>query len=129
MKPIFKIVVALIGLFILINGVMFMFNPEFGMNLSHLSASNTFGISTVRAIIGGSMLATGLLTLLAIVTSKSDLLHSAVVILLAWTLGRVISLFADGFDKEVFIGGILISLLMAVLLTISHKVLSKEVSN
>ena len=128
MKIIFKVIVTLIGLFILVNGLMFMFKPELVMGHSQISANNAFGFSTIRGVIGGSMVATGLITFLALFKTKLDLLHPVVVILLAWTFGRVVSLFMDGFDKGVLTGGILVSLAMALLLTIGHKVIRKEVS-
>lgn len=129
MKSIFKILVSLIGLFILANGLMFMFSPETVMGHSQISANDAFGLSTIRGIMGGSMLATGLLTILAILKSKFDLLQAVVIILLAWTIGRGVSLLADGFDQNVVLSGVLVSLIMAVLLTFGHRILSKELSN
>ncbi|MDW3652157.1 MAG: DUF4345 family protein [Bacteroidia bacterium] len=127
MKIVFKIVVSLIGLFIFANGFLFMFSPESVMGHSQISANNAFGFSTIRGIIGGSMVATGLLSLWAIFKSKLELLHPVVIILLGWTLGRLLSLFMDGFDINVILGGIAISLFMAVVLSFAHKVLSKEI--
>ncbi len=129
MKIAIKLLVGLVGLFILANGLAFMFAPEVVMGHSSITANNAFGMSTVRGLIGGSMAATAILTLVAVIKSKPNLLHPAALILLSWTVGRIVSLVADGFDKGVLVGGILISLLMAFILMGAHKILSKNSAN
>ncbi len=123
MKTVMKILGSLVGLFILANGVLFMFNPELVMGHSAISANNAFGMSTVRGLIGGSMVATALLTLIAVIKSKIDLLYPAILVLIGWTVGRIVSIIFDGFNAAVLTGGILISLAMALVLVASHRVL------
>lgn len=126
MKIAIKILAALVGVFILANGLAFMVAPELVMDHSAIAAKNTFGMSTIRGLIGGSMVATAILVLVAVIKSKPALLYPAVLILLSWTVGRIVSLIADGFDKSVLAGGIMISLIMAIILIAAHKILSQN---
>ncbi len=126
MKAVMKVILGLVGLFISINGAMFMFNPEFVMAHAQLSSDSSFGLSTVRGLIGGSMLMTGSFILVALIKSKFELLIPAVFILLSWTVGRIFSLLLDGFDQSVLTGGILVSLVMAILVIVSYKVLNEK---
>ena len=125
-KTLIKILAGLVGLFVLINGLLFMFKPELVIGHSSISANNVFGMSTVRGLIGGSMVVTALFVALALLKSRLDMLHSAAFVLLGWTFGRIVSLIMDGFDKAVLGGGIVISLIMAVILMVAHKILSQE---
>lgn len=126
MKTTIKILTGLVGLFILVNGLAFMFKPELVMAHSAITGNGSFGLSTIRGLIGGSMLMTAVIILLALIKSKPRLLFPAALILLGWTLGRVISLILDGFDKGVLLGGVMISLVMALILLTAHKVLSNN---
>lgn len=126
MKMAIKIFTGLVGLFVLINGLAFMFKPELVMIHSAIDANNAFGMSTIRGLIGGSMLAAAFLTLQALIKSKPELLYPAALILLGWTLGRIVSLITDGFHKGVLTSGVMISLVMAVILLIARKKLSEN---
>ena len=125
MKPAAKIISILIGIFITLNGLMFMFKPEYVMEHAQIQASTAFGLSTVRGIIGGSMIAVGFLTIIAVLKSRLEFLHPVAIVLIAWTLGRIVSLILDGFNKDVLVSGIFLSLVMAILITASHKILTK----
>lgn len=126
MKTVLKISTGLVGLFILVNGLLFMFKPELVMTHSSVSASNTFGMSTIRGLIGGSMLVTAILTLLGVIRAKYEWLVPASWLLLGWTVGRVVSLVVDGFDKSVLGGGVAISLVMALVLIAAHRILTRK---
>ncbi len=127
MKITIKILTGLVGLFILANGLAFMFKPELVMAHSAITGNGSFGLSTIRGLIGGSMLTTAILTLMALIKSKPELLFPAALILLGWTFGRIVSLIMDGFDKGVLLGGVMISLVMALILLTAQKKLSDDI--
>ena len=126
MKIVVKVLAGLVGLFILANGLLFMFKPEAVIGHAGISINNEFGMSTVRGLIGGTMVATALMIFMALIKSRFERLHPPVWILIGWTVGRIMSLVLDGFDKNVLLSGVLVSAIMAVILTVAHRVLTKQ---
>ncbi len=125
MKTTFKILVVIVGLFLTANGIFFMFFPEPAMAHMSVSALNGFGLGSVRGIAGGAALVAGLAAMLSIILKKEHLLHTPALILIGWTIGRMVGLIADGFDPGT-LKGIVLSFFIAIIIIVGSKVVYKK---
>ena len=125
MRIALKVLTSLAGAFIILSGLLFVFKPSLAMEHAQLGANDTFGIGTIRGLIGGSMLAAGITAIWSMIKNTPLLLVTPLLICIGWTLGRIVSLFADGFNSGT-ISGILQSGIMAIIFAIALKVLTQK---
>ncbi len=125
MKIIAKILAGLVALVMTITGIFFLLKPEMAAQSAGLSIENTFGFSSIRGLIGGTMLMTAGFAFYAIFMNRKELLNTTGMIALAWTLGRVISIMFDGM-LESSVNGILLSFGMFVFIVISFRLWEKS---
>ncbi len=124
-KILLKVLAVVVALMSTALGAVFMFAPEVLLEKTQLVVGGNFGFSTIRGLIGGPALLAGILVLVGIFRKRYELLHTSAIIFLGWTIGRVMSLFFDGFDSSVFANAV-ISLLMMTIIIVTYKVLTKE---
>jgi len=96
---------GLVGTIMALSGIFFLIKPELAAGSAGLAIENTFGYSSIRGLIGGTMLMTAAFTFYAIIKNRKEALHATGMIALAWTIGRLLSLFMDGFDDASIRGG------------------------
>ena len=125
MKTLVKILAIIVGLMSAALGAAFMFSPELLMEKSQLSANGFFGYSTIRGLVGGPALIAGLLVLGGILLKKYEVLLTSIFIFLGWAIGRLASLFLDGFDQSV-LANVFLAFLMMTVIIIAHKSLLKH---
>ncbi len=85
---------------------------------------NNFGLSTARRLIGVTVLMIAAFTFHVIIKEKKEYLHVTGMIALSWTIGRLISLFVDGFHDST-LSGIFLSFGMFVFIVISFQLWEK----
>lgn len=92
-----RLLAAVIAALFLIFGALFMFSPEGRLAASDLEATTELGVTTLRALIGASFLAFGILLVMHTVIGKeTGALRFAILFLLLSIIGRIIGLAADG---------------------------------
>lgn len=92
-----RLLAAVIAALFLIFGVLFMFSPEGRLAASDLEATSELGVTTVRALIGASFLAFGILLVMHTVIGKeTGALRFAILFLLLSVIGRIVGLAVDG---------------------------------
>ena len=115
MRNIARGLAGLIALLFLIFGVRYMFAPAGVLESAGLAATSEVGLATVRALIGGSFLAFGILIVMHVVLHQNHgVLRMAILFLLLSIVGRIISLFADGSSAEALRNLVPVSLMMVV---------------
>lgn len=124
MKIIAKIMAGLAGTIMALSGIYFLIKPELAAGSAGLTIDNTFGFSSIRGLIGGTMVMTAAFAFYAIIKNKKETLHTTGMIALAWTIGRLLSLFLDGFDAA-SIRGVILSFGMFVFIVISFRLWEK----
>ena len=101
MKTTARALAAIIALLFLVFGALYMFSPEGRMSAVDLEASSDLGFATVRAFIGGGVLAFGILLMMhTVLGQQTGALRFAILFLVLSIVGRVVSLIADGTDSE-----------------------------
>ncbi len=97
MRNVARGLAGLIAVLFLVFGFRFMFLPEAAMASAGLEAVNNLGLATIRALVGGSFLAFGILLVMhTVVNQHTGALRFTIMFLLLSIIGRIISLFADG---------------------------------
>lgn len=96
MRNVARGLAAIIALAFLIFGVRYMFAPA-GLIEGSLQAVSELGMANIRALIGGSFLAFGILLVMhTVVNQETGALRFAILFLLLSIIGRIISLVVDG---------------------------------
>ena len=97
MRNIARGLAGIIALLFLVFGALYMFAPEGVMARAGIETVSNLGTATIRAFIGGSFLAFGILLVMhTVVNQETGALRFAILFLLLSIVGRVVSLFADG---------------------------------
>lgn len=92
---------AILAALFLVFGVLFMFSPEGRLAGAGLEATSNLGLATMRAMIGASFLAFGILLVMhTVIAQQTGALRFAILFLLLSVIGRVISLVADGSGND-----------------------------
>jgi hypothetical protein len=93
-----KIVVGIIGLYLIVIAGMWMLMPEAMSIQFAITLNGVQGLNTGRGDIGGMFLATGILCLLGLRNheSASVFLYSGSIVMAAIALGRLVGFVADG---------------------------------
>ncbi|MCO4747368.1 MAG: DUF4345 family protein [Proteobacteria bacterium] len=91
-----KALFGLPGLFILTTGLVFVTSPESALEKLQLSASGAEGLSNIRGLAGGPLVAVGASLLLGAITEKLEYVRPAVFFLLTLLTARVLSYVVDG---------------------------------
>lgn len=101
MKNVARVLAAIIALLFLLFGVRYMFAPAGVLTTAGLESVGAAGLSTARALIGGSFLAFGILLVMhTVVNQETGALRFAILFLLLSIIGRIISLVADGIGPD-----------------------------
>lgn len=115
MRNLAKILAGLIALLFLIFGIRYMFAPASMLEAAGLAATSEVGFATVRALIGGSFLAFGILIVMHVVLHENHgVLRMAILFLLLSIVGRIISLFVDGSSSEAIRNFVPVSVMFVV---------------
>ena len=102
MKLTARILLALVALFMLINGVRLMISPGSALAGLLVAASGAESLANVRALWGGAITAIGISVVIAAVTGKIENARPAVLFTFMLVIGRVIGMAVDGmFDRAI----------------------------
>ncbi|MCJ8309773.1 MAG: DUF4345 family protein [Rhizobiaceae bacterium] len=102
MKLTARILLALVALFMLINGVRLMISPGSALAGLLVDATGAESLSNVRALWGGAITAIGISVVIAAVTGKIENARPAVLFTFMLVIGRVIGMAVDGmFDRAI----------------------------
>lgn len=91
-----KFLFGLPGLFILATGVMFVTSPEAALDKLQLTANGAEGLSNIRGLAGGPLVAVGASLLIGAITEKLEYVRPAVFFVLTLLAARVLSYVVDG---------------------------------
>lgn len=121
MNKFIKILIGLLSIPLIVLGVAAMFNPTMPMILEKFSvipeaANSINGLNTIRSIVGGLLLGSGVLMLIGLFLKNSAWFMAVAVLMGIVIIGRIFGIFVDGFDpkimppliSEIVIGGVLI---------------------
>ena len=89
-------VLALIAAFFVLLGLSFMLVPDSIAGDFSVMASGVAGLSTLRADLGGSLTAVGILVALGLRRSATHWLYAAMLVLIAVVVGRLVGFVVDG---------------------------------
>lgn len=109
---------AVIALLFLGFGLLFMFSPEGRLAASDLETTSELGLTTMRALVGASFLAFGiLLTAHTVIGKQTGALRFAILFLLLSVIGRIIGLVADGSSTEAVRNLVPVGLMLVISIT------------
>lgn len=91
-----RILLGLPSLFILLSGLMFLFNPSAAADKLMLTPQGAEGLSNLRGFAGASVIAVGVSLLLASITAKLEYARPAAIFLLVLISARLLSHVVDG---------------------------------
>ena len=132
MRNVARLLAGLIALLFLFFGVRYMFAPAGLLETAGLVATSEVGLATVRALIGGSFLAFGILIVMHVVLHQNHgVLRMAILFLLLSIVGRVVSLVADGSSSEAIrnlipVSGMMVVSIISLVLFLRAEVGSPE---
>lgn len=113
-----RILAAVIALLFLTFGVLFMFSPEGRLAASDLEATSDVGVTTMRALIGASFLAFGILLIMhTVIGRETGALRFAILFLLLSVIGRIIGLVADDSSDEALRNLVPVGLMLGISVT------------
>ncbi len=124
MKLVARVLLGLVAAFMLVNGLMLMFNPTGALPGLAVVADGAEGLSNVRALWGGAITAIGISVVFAAVTGDITNARPAVLFTFALVVARVAGIAIDGFfDQAIVFTAVPIAVFL-ILLT-AHKLLDK----
>ena len=124
MKLIARGLLLLVSVFLLINGLMLMFNPTAALPGMMVTANGIEGLSNVRALWGSAITAIGISVVIAAVTANIDNARPAVLFSFGLVIARLTGWVIDGYFDKVIIFTIIPIVVFGILL-IAHKLLDK----
>ena len=124
MKNAVRVILILVGLFILATGVISMFAPDRIAEKMLLNPEGAEGLSNIRAFLGAALAAIGISVLIAAV--KAEIWHArpAVLFVIGLVVARIIGLVSDGSFPSI---GLVVAIPLVVfgLLVAAHILLHK----
>ena len=93
-----RILAAIVALVALGSGIGMMFNPDGLLGGLSVTPDGTVGYSSLRALIGGSQIAMGVIATVAVFRGRADAILVVAVYFTAVLLGRLVGLALDGVD-------------------------------
>ncbi len=124
MKLIARVLLGLVAAFMLVNGLMLMFNPTGALPGLLVTADGAEALSNVRALWGGAITAIGISVIIAAVTCDINNARPAVLFSFALVIGRVAGMVVDGmFDKAILFT--VVPIIVFLILLAAHKLLDK----
>ena len=124
MKTIAHGLLWLVTAFMLVNGLRLMFDPSGALEGLLVSATNTEGLSHVRALWGGAITAIGISVGIAAVTGDINNARPAVLFTFALVVARIAGIMIDGmFDKAIVFT--IVPIVVFVILLTAHKLLDR----
>lgn len=126
MKSIVSILVWLFAALLALGvGARFFFMPASTGAEMGLSVGSALGGSTLRGDIGGTFIAMGIVTVLAIVRRQPVYLEVVAVLIAGVAAGRALSLVADGFDAT-GLGGMVVEVMIVAVMWTRAKQMRAE---
>lgn len=120
MESIAQILVALVTLMLTGLGLVSMFAPTKMLENFSIEPLGFKGLNTVRSVMGGLFLGCVSLIVYGLLTGLTLGFIAVAIILGAIALGRVVGLFADGFDKGV-VPPLIVELVIVGVLLFGHS--------
>lgn len=112
-----QILVALATVMLAGLGTMSMFAPRRMVKNFAIEPIGTTGVSTIRSVIGGLFIASVVMLVYGLVAGQTLGFVAVALVLGVVAFGRVVGLFADGFDKAVVPPLLVEAVIITVLLT------------
>ncbi len=117
-----RVLFAIPGLFILMSGLMFLFNPAGAADKLLLVPQGAEGLSNLRGMLGASVIAVGSSVLLGAVTAKLEYVRPGAIFVLVLIGARVLSYVVDGPNDSIVLF-VAVPSTVFMLLVAGHKLL------
>lgn len=124
MEKVSRILVNVVGVLTLLGALGFMFSPASMEPDFSVVPTRLDGWGTLRADLGGSLLAITLFTFAGARPGKSQWLWVPVIFMAAFLLGRVVHILIDGISQPA-IRSVVIEAVVLVVMELSRRVLTK----
>ncbi len=124
MKNVARLLILLAALFFLGTGIGIMFVPASMAEGLSISPEGILGLSNMRGLFGGAIVAIGISVLIAAV--KAEIIHArpGVLFVIAVVIGRILGLVVDGYDATA-LKIIAVPVVVFGMLLTAHKLLDK----
>lgn len=120
MKTLIKILVVFSSIPLLILGVKAMFTPTSMIELFDLNPRGIFGMNTIRADLGGMLIASSFMILIGLLKQNITWFLATILMMTTLLFGRIISFITDGWTVAA-IPAIVVEVFVVLVMLLAYK--------